>query len=100
MSWAARGLLWRILAITVHHEDSVLHVADHELVDLGEVGEVDLALLGDLLARARVSRELRREARGREERRAGEPRLHEVLHHRVVAPHLERLLEEHRERRR
>jgi hypothetical protein len=58
-------------ALAVDHEDAVLHVADHELVDLREVGEVDLARLGDLLAGARIAGE--REARpavGEERRRS------------------------------
>jgi len=83
----------------VHDEDAVLHVADHELVDLREVRQVDLALLGDLLAGARVTREPRGEARGGEECGAGEARLHEILRPRVEAPRLEGLLQQHRERR-
>jgi hypothetical protein len=65
--------------VAVDHEDAVLHVADHDLVDLREVGEVDLALLGDLLAGARVARERGGEAGGREERARRDARLQEFL---------------------
>ncbi len=85
-------------ALPVDHEHAVLHVADDELVDLRQVGEVDLALLGDLLAGSRVACERRSESRGGEERRRRDARLHEVLQARVEAPHLEGLLEQHRER--
>ena len=86
-------------ALRVDHEDAVLHVANDELVDLREVVEVEAAFLGDLGAGARVARERRGERGGREERGAGDSRLHEVVRHRVQAPHLECLLEKHRERR-
>jgi hypothetical protein len=84
--------------VAVDHEDAVLHVADHDLVDLRQVGEVDSALRRDLLAGARVARERGGEARGGEEGTRGNPGLHELLRDRVVLPELEGLLEQHRER--
>ena len=45
-------------AALVHHQHAVLHVLDHELVDLRHVGEIDFALRRELLARLRVAREV------------------------------------------
>jgi len=62
-------------ATPVHHQHAILHVADHELVHLLQVGEVDLPLRREPLARHGVLGERVREPRDREIRAGQQPGL-------------------------
>jgi hypothetical protein len=82
-------------AALVHHEHPVLHVADDELVHLLHVGEIDLALRGELLTRDGVARQRVSQPGDREVRRGEQARLHELRLRDVQLEHLVCLLEQH-----
>ena len=85
-------------AVAVEHEDAIVHVALHELVDAHLRGELAAALGGKALVRRDAAREpARHTARGKGAH--GEhPGLYEARDRRVMAEHPVGLLEEKRDR--
>ena len=82
----------------VHHDHAVLHVTDDELVDLLHVGQVDLALGRELLARHGVARQRVGEPGNREVGRGEQPGLHVLGLGRIEPQHLVGVLEQHSDR--
>ena len=85
-------------ASLVDHHHAVLHVLDDQLVDLGEVREVDASLRRQALARDCVTREGACQERSGEVADAEQPRLHELRGTVRCRQDTPRLLAEHRQR--
>ena len=65
-------------AVEVDDQHAVLHVLDDEPIDLLEIGDVDAALRGEVLAGLGVAAERERDAYGREVAEADEPGLQDL----------------------
>jgi hypothetical protein len=84
--------------VCIHDQDALAQVLDDELVELGEVGHVDLALAHALLALAQVARQRSDAERHDEYECADDAGRHEIAAIAAGGQCRERLLHEHGER--